>query len=93
MLIFGLRPKSDCSAETVAKNRLFVYFVFVVTDCILSLADELWRRTNGPRAQYLWPNRSQFVFYSAHAAVSLVAEYQLRQLLVCLQTKLSKKVK
>jgi len=37
--------------------------------------------TNGPRAQYLKPNRSQFVFYLAHAAVSLVAEYQLRQLL------------
>jgi len=36
--------------------------------------------TNGPRAQYLRPNRSRFVFYLAHAAVSLVAEYQLRQL-------------
>jgi len=32
------------------------------TDCIPSLADELWPRTNGPRAQYLRPSRSQFVF-------------------------------
>jgi len=49
--------------------------------------------TNGPRAQYLRQIRSQFFFYSAHAAVSLVAEYQQRQLLVCLHTKLSEKVK
>ena len=75
----------------LAKTRLFVSFVFVVTDCIPSLADELRPWTNGPRAQYLRLNRSQFVFYSTHAAISL--EYQLRQLLVCLQTKLSKKVK
>jgi len=35
--------------ETVAKNRLFVYFVFaaISTDCIPLLAGELRPRTNG----------------------------------------------
>jgi len=53
----------------------------VSSDCIPSLADELQPRTNGPQAQYLPPNRSQFVFYSVHTV-----DYRH----VCLQTKLRK---
>jgi len=56
----------------------------ISTDCIPSLAEwTLAAWTIGPRAQYLPPNRSQFVFYSAHTA-------DHRH--VCLQTKSRKKV-
>jgi len=104
MLIFGPSHSQIISVETVAENTLFVYFVFLVMyltslfGVTLILADELQLRKSGSRSQYLWPDCSQFVFYLAHAAISLVAEYQLRQLLLqsspCLFTnKVKQKVK
>jgi len=77
------------SAETVAKNRLFVYFVIaaISTDCIPSLADDLTETA----ANALSSAESQPIRF-LFAADSLVAECQLCSVHVCLQTKLSKKV-
>jgi len=72
------------SKVRLAQRKLLLKTDSLFTSFLLSSARKIVNVTavftHGPRAQYLRPNRSQFVFYSAHAAIFLVAEYQLRQL-------------